>query len=131
VHWNLSEHPTAEWTIQQFRNGLALDATYRFVVHDRDGIFAPAVDDALHSMSLQALRTPVRAPQAAEPAQTGTITVTELRFNPGNLQLYLGATGVRFNPWRTVLATANLLFPLTNADLRDRVTPAVGIDYVF
>jgi hypothetical protein len=47
------------------RNGLPLDdAAYRFVVHDRDGIFALAVDDALHSMSLQVLKTPVRAPQA-------------------------------------------------------------------
>lgn len=64
LHWNLTAHPTAEWTAQQFRNGLPLDATYRFVVHDRDGIFAPAVDDTLRSMSLQVLRTPPRAPQA-------------------------------------------------------------------
>src|SRR5687767_96165 len=64
VHWNVTEHPTAEWTIQQFRNGLPLDAAYRFVVHDRDGIFAPAVDEALGSMSLQVRRTPPRAPQA-------------------------------------------------------------------
>jgi transposase InsO family protein len=33
-------------------------------VDDRDGIFAPAVDEALCSMSLQVLRTPIRAPQA-------------------------------------------------------------------
>jgi hypothetical protein len=51
VHCNLSEHPTAEWTIQQFRNGLPLDGTYRFLVHDRGGIFAPTVDAALRSMS--------------------------------------------------------------------------------
>jgi len=64
VHWNLTDHPTSEWTIQQFRNGLPLDGTYRVLVHDRDGIFAPAVDEALRSMSLQVLRTLVRAPQA-------------------------------------------------------------------
>src|SRR5688572_18253231 len=64
IHWNLTDHPTAEWTVQQFRNGLPLDAAYRFLVHDRDGIFAPAVDEALGSMSLQVLRTPVRVPQA-------------------------------------------------------------------
>jgi len=65
------------------------------------------------------------------PAQTQTTTRTELQFFPGNLQLYLGAAGIRFNPWRTVLVSANLLFPLTKAGLRDRVTPAIGIDYVF
>ena len=61
VHWNLTDHPTAEWTTQQFRNGLPLHCGYRFLVHDRDGIFAPAMDQALHSMSLQVLKTPVRA----------------------------------------------------------------------
>jgi putative transposase len=64
LHWNVTEHPTPEWTIQQFRNGLPLDVACRFVVHDRDAIFAPAVDDALGSMSLAILRTPPRAPQA-------------------------------------------------------------------
>ena len=58
LHWNVTVHPTAEWTIQQFRNGLPLDAACRFVVHDRDAVFAPAVDDALTSMSLEVLRTP-------------------------------------------------------------------------
>ena len=60
-----------------------------------------------------------------------SVTKTELQFDPGNLQLYLGAAGIRFNPWRTVLVTANLLFPITDSGLRDRVTPVVGIDYVF
>jgi len=64
VHWNLTDDPTAEWTIQQFRNGLPLDGAYRFLVHDRDGIFAPAVDESVRLMSLQVLKTPARAPQA-------------------------------------------------------------------
>jgi putative transposase len=33
VHWNVTAHPTAAWTIQQFRNGLPLDGAYRFVIH--------------------------------------------------------------------------------------------------
>jgi len=64
LHWNVTVHPTAEWTIQQFRDGLPLDGAYRVLVHDRDGIFAPAVDEAVRSMSLRVLKTPVRAPQA-------------------------------------------------------------------
>jgi len=70
------------------------------------------------------------APQPA-PVQTQTTTRTELQLTPGNLHLYLGAAGVRFSPWRTVLVTANVLFPLTDAGLRDRVTPVIGVDYVF
>ena len=69
--------------------------------------------------------------QPAPPATTLTRTFNELTFTGGNLQLYLGAAGIRFNPWRTLLVTANLLFPMTEAGVRDRVTPAIGIDYVF
>jgi hypothetical protein len=65
------------------------------------------------------------------PTEVQRVTRTELALMSGNLQLYLGAAGIRFNPWRTVLVTANLLFPLTDAGLRDRVTPVVGIDYLF
>jgi hypothetical protein len=63
--------------------------------------------------------------------ETRRFTYSEPQFAPGNLRLYLGAFGVRFSPWRTVLVTANLLFPLTNAGLRDRVTPVLGLDYAF
>ena len=38
LHCNVTEHPTAEWTMQQFREFLAFDHPYRFVVHDRDSI---------------------------------------------------------------------------------------------
>jgi hypothetical protein len=63
--------------------------------------------------------------------QVQTFIVNELEFTPGNLNLYFGAAGLRFNPWRTLLVSANLLFPLTDSGLRDRVTPSIGIDYVF
>jgi hypothetical protein len=65
------------------------------------------------------------------PVETLQTTRTELQFYSGNLDLYLGAAGLRFNPWRTILVSANLLFPFTKAGLRDRVTPTIGIDYVF
>jgi hypothetical protein len=65
------------------------------------------------------------------PVQTQRTTRTELAFQPGDLHLHLGAAGVRFSPWRTILISANLLFPLTEAGLRDRITPVIGVDYVF
>jgi putative transposase len=64
LHWNVTEHPTAAWTMQQFRSVLTGDEPYRFVVHDRDAVFAAAVDDALRSMQLRVLKTPARVPQA-------------------------------------------------------------------
>ena len=43
----------------------------------------------------------------------------------------VGTTGVRFNPFRKMLVSANLLFALTEAGLRDRVTPVISVDYAF
>jgi putative transposase len=43
LHWDVTDHPTAEWTVQQFRDGVPPDVPYQFVVHDRDAVFAPAV----------------------------------------------------------------------------------------
>jgi putative transposase len=64
LHWNVTAHPTAQWTALQFRSILTGDEPYRFVVHDRDAVFAAAVDDALSSMHLRVLKTPARVPQA-------------------------------------------------------------------
>jgi hypothetical protein len=59
------------------------------------------------------------------------VTRRELQFRPGNLNLLLANVGARFNPVRSLLVSANLLFPLTSAGLRDRVTPAISVDYSF
>ena len=63
--------------------------------------------------------------------QTLTTTRTELKFEEGNLNLSFGSIAFRFSPWRSMLVTAGLLVPLTEAGLRDRVTPIIGIDYGF
>lgn len=64
LHTNVTQHPTAEWTTQQFREFLAFDHPYRFVIHDRDGIFSAKLDEALKSFGVRPIRTPVRAPMA-------------------------------------------------------------------
>jgi hypothetical protein len=39
LHQNVTAHPTAAWTLQQFREALPGDHPYRFLIHDRDRIF--------------------------------------------------------------------------------------------
>jgi putative transposase len=63
-HVNVTTHPTAAWTLQQFREILAEPHGYRFVLHDRDSIYAPWVDAAITAMGVRVLRTPVQAPVA-------------------------------------------------------------------
>ena len=64
VHLNVTAHPTTDWTVQQFREGLPGDHTYKYVIHDRDRIYSKEVDDGLKALGVEVLRTPVRAPRA-------------------------------------------------------------------
>jgi len=64
VHCNVTAHPTAEWTLQQFREAIPSDHSYRFLIRDRDSIFSGEVDEQLNAFGLRVLRTPARAPQA-------------------------------------------------------------------
>lgn len=64
LHHNVTAHPTADWTLQQFREALACDHPYRFVIHDRDSIFSRDVDKEVAAMGVHVLRTPVRSPKA-------------------------------------------------------------------
>jgi putative transposase len=64
VHWNLTVHPTGDWTAQQFRMIVSGNQPHRNVIHDRDSIYSERVDRSLTAMGLTALRTPVRALQA-------------------------------------------------------------------
>ena len=64
LHHNVTAHPTAEWTLPQFRETLPGDHAYRFVLHDRDSIFSQELDKAVAKLGVKVLRTPVRAPAA-------------------------------------------------------------------
>lgn len=55
----------------------------------------------------------------------------EFQPRSGNLTLLLGTGGVKFNPVGNWLISASVLFPLTDAGLRSRVTTVVGLDYAF
>ena len=54
VHINVTSHPTAAWTLQQFREILTIPHPYRFVLHDRDSIYAPGLDAAITAMGVYA-----------------------------------------------------------------------------
>jgi putative transposase len=55
LHHNVTAHPRAEWTLQQFREALTEEHPYRFLIHDRDSIFSKELDktsSVLMKMSL-------------------------------------------------------------------------------
>jgi putative transposase len=64
LHCNVTAHPTAAWTLQQLREAIPSDHSYRFLIRDGDSIFSAEVDRQLNAFRVRVLHTPVRAPKA-------------------------------------------------------------------
>ena len=52
LHFNVTEHPTAAWTLQQMRNMLGHESCIRFLIHDRDNIFSKALDQSVRGLQI-------------------------------------------------------------------------------
>ena len=61
VHVAVTEHPTAAWTAQQLRNAFPENEAPRYLLHDRDSVFAH-VATTLEGMNIQEVRTAPRSP---------------------------------------------------------------------
>jgi putative transposase len=64
LHANVTSHPTAEWTLQQLREAIPSDHSYRFLMHDRDSIFSQDLDQHIQNLGLKILKTPPKSPLA-------------------------------------------------------------------
>jgi hypothetical protein len=60
-----------------------------------------------------------------------TASFDALTPRAGNLTLLLGTGGVKYNLAGNLLMSGSVLFPLTKAGLRSRVTTVIGVDYAF
>ena len=64
AHVNVTAHPTADWTLQQLREVIGYEDRYRYLIHDRDNIFAKHLDESIEALGLKVLRSPVASPKA-------------------------------------------------------------------
>jgi len=62
LHFNVTEHPTAQWTGQQLREAFPWNATPRFLLRDRDGIYGDEFTRVAHSMGIEQVLTAARSP---------------------------------------------------------------------
>ena len=106
LHHNVTANPTAEWTLQQFREALPGDHPYRFVIHDRDSIFSKPLDKVVTDLGVRVLRTPVRAPMANSVCERfgGTLRRECLDFliplNERHLKMTIKEWGLHYNRGR-------------------------------
>jgi hypothetical protein len=56
LHVNVTDHPTAEWTLQQFRAFLDGECDHRYLIHDRDTVFSAEVAKGVNGFGLKVLK---------------------------------------------------------------------------
>jgi putative transposase len=64
AHINVTANPTADWTLQQLREVVGNGGGHRYLIHDRDQIFARHLDDSIRALGVKVLRSPVASPKA-------------------------------------------------------------------
>ena len=64
AHVNVTTHPSAAWTLQQLREVIGDADDHRYLIHDRDSIFARHLDDSIRALGLGVLRSPFSSPKA-------------------------------------------------------------------
>ena len=63
-HVAVTAHPSADWTLQQLREVVGEDTSHRYLLHDRDSIFANHLDESIQALGLKVLKSPPRSPKA-------------------------------------------------------------------
>ena len=64
VHVNVTAHPSADWTLQQLREAIGDEDEHKYLIHDRDRIYAKRLDDSIRALGLEVLRSPFASPKA-------------------------------------------------------------------
>jgi hypothetical protein len=63
IHHNVTSHLSAAWTLQQLREVVGYDDRCRFLIHDRDCIFASQLDESIRSLGIRVLRSAPHSPK--------------------------------------------------------------------
>jgi putative transposase len=63
IHFNISAHPSATWTLQQLREAIELQEQYEYLLHDRDSIFATHLDESIRRLGIKVLKSPPHSPK--------------------------------------------------------------------
>jgi putative transposase len=62
LHFNVTAHPTAEWTGQQLREAFPFEEVPRYVLRDRDGIFGADFTKEVRNLGIEEVLSAPRSP---------------------------------------------------------------------
>ena len=106
IHYNVTAHPTAEWTAQQFREAFTPECDYKYLIHDHGSAFTEEVDEVAKAVGIEIKKTPVRAPQANAYCERLIGTIRRecldflIPFGERHLKMILNEWVTYYNQWR-------------------------------
>jgi transposase InsO family protein len=62
IHFNVTEHPTAEWTARQIAEAFPWDSAPGYLLHDRDCVYGAAFHQRVSEMGIHEILTAPRSP---------------------------------------------------------------------
>ncbi len=62
LHFNVTEHPTAPWVIQQLREAFPDETSTKFLIHDNDAIFSAKVIEMIEKLGIDPEPTSLGSP---------------------------------------------------------------------
>jgi transposase InsO family protein len=62
LQFNVAQHPTSLWVVQQLREAFPYESAPRFLIFDRDAKYGTEVPAAIRSMKIKSIRTSFESP---------------------------------------------------------------------
>ncbi len=107
VHFNVTEHPTAQWTAQQLVEAFPFDTAPTYLVRDGDGVYGERVTRRMRSLGVNEIVTAPASPwqNAYVERVIGTLRRELLDhvivLNARHLKRLMSSFLDYYHPWRT------------------------------
>ena len=126
AHVNVTAHPSASWTLQQLREVIGDAESHKYLIHDRDAIFARYLDNSIRALGVEVLRSPVASPKANSICERVIGTIRRecldwmIPLSEAHLRSILRESGVR-------TAHSDPAYPALPADLHAPRSPNADV----
>jgi transposase InsO family protein len=107
VHFNVTEHPMAQWTAQQIVEAFPFDTAPSYLIRDGDGIYGERVTRRLESLGIDEVVTAPASPWQNAYAERVIGTLRRELFdhvivlNARHVKRLMSSYLDYYNPWRT------------------------------
>ena len=107
VHFNVTEHPSAQWTAQQIVEAFPFDTAPSYLIRDGDGIYGERVTRRLESLGIDEVITAPASPWQNVYAERvigtlrGELFDHVIVLNEWHLKRLMSSYLDYYHPWRT------------------------------